>query len=154
MMGQLRSLRRVSLLVALLCLIMGCGPRSPARLDPQKPPRPGTPEQSITVSRSALQRSLSQRLYNDQLRIVQVYRRNEEFANIAPEYRLFQVHPQSAYALLGLQEADVLVAASGYIIQTPELFREYVRLLPQEQNAMIEVRRLADPLVLRYVFKE
>lgn len=69
-----------------------------------------------------------------------------------PEYRVFDIQPDSAYTLLGLENADILVAAEGFVVLEPEIFPQYVSLLREQQNARIEIRRANQPLVLDVQF--
>lgn len=69
-----------------------------------------------------------------------------------PEYRVFDIQPDSAYTLLGLENADILVAAEGFVVLEPEIFPQYVALLREQQNARIEIRRANQPLVLDVQF--
>lgn len=63
-----------------------------------------------------------------------------------PEFRLFNVRENSAPYLIGLRSADILVAAHGYVVYTPQQFGNYLRLLPKEQSGSIEVNREGRPI--------
>lgn len=63
-----------------------------------------------------------------------------------PEFRLFDVHENSAPYIIGLRSADILVAAHGYVVYTPQQFGSYLRLLPKENTGSIEVNREGRPI--------
>lgn len=87
------------------------------------------------------------------LRLVEVTATEEGGRSPFPEYRLFNIAPQSAYALLGLTEGDVLVSANDYALNDPELFKQYVQVLHVESGeTFIEIRRNGEPLILSYRF--
>ena len=50
-----------------------------------------------------------------------------------PEYRVFEVKKGSVYDALGLQNADILVAADDYIIRSTIVFTEFVKLIPSRR---------------------
>ena len=63
-----------------------------------------------------------------------------------PEFSLFDVHENSAPYLIGLRSADILTAAHGYVVYTPQQFGSYLRLLPKENTGSIEVNREGRPI--------
>jgi type II secretory pathway component PulC len=67
-------------------------------------------------------------------------------------YRLFDVHDDSAYALLGLQTSDIIVAADRYLIKRPEQFPAFIGLLAGADEATIEIRRGGEGRLLKYSF--
>ena len=67
-------------------------------------------------------------------------------------YRLFDVHEDSAYALLGLQTSDVVVAADRYLIKRPDQFPAFVSLLANMDEASIEIRRGGESKLFKYNF--
>jgi hypothetical protein len=71
-----------------------------------------------------------------------------------PEYRLFGIFPGSAYSMIGLENADILVAANGFIIDNPGKFPRYIELLSKEKQGFIDVRRAGDALRLKLNFVE
>lgn len=151
------SRQTIPILLGVLVMLygmVGCSPRAPRSYDPHRTPAAGTPEEAVNVSRSALKAAIDRVALTNQLRVVPVYRRNEEYARVAPEYRLFNIAPQSAYALLGLRESDTVIAANGFVLHNGDLFREYVRLLPKEREGFVELRRAGTPLILRFRFIE
>ena len=108
---------------------------------------------SLPVSRSELQTLLQDSTGINSIRLVEVFRANTE-SQPYPVYRIFGLQPGSAYELLGLKNTDILVAANDYIIRTPQLFVQYVRLLPREPEAFIEIERGGIPLIFAYEMTE
>lgn len=102
------------------------------------------------IPRTELLQALQQGEVINSPRIVQIFFRSGETDLSFPVYRLFEVHPKSAYALLGLQAADVIVAANNYIIFNQQQFRNYIRALPQQSEGSIEIKRAGQPLLLTY----
>lgn len=82
-------------------------------------------------------------------RFVEVYGR---IGAIGPEYRFFNVQPESIYASLGIENADVLVAANGYFVPSREVFWQYLILLKNEKKAEIELVRNGQPLLMKINF--
>lgn len=107
----------------------------------------------LTVARRDFQAAVERTQAADRLRIVPVFRRETAGGGI-PEYRLFEVGNDTPYGLLGLQTADVLVAANEYLIYDPEGFRRYVKLLGAEEVVSIEVVRAGKSMLLRTTFSE
>jgi type II secretory pathway component PulC len=70
-----------------------------------------------------------------------------------PEYRLFDIRSQSVYDLLGIQSADVLVAAHGFIVYDPNSFPTYaLSFISQVEKPSIEIKRAGVPMLLNYEF--
>jgi hypothetical protein len=93
-----------------------------------------------TVARRDFQAAVDRSVAGDRLRLVPVFRRETAGGGI-PEYRLFDVGSGTPYALLGLQTADILIAANDYLVYEPEGFRKYVKLLGAESTVSLEVVR-------------
>lgn len=145
------------LLIALaLTGLFGCAPstvQQGVRLDSLRVPDPELKTVNLEIKKSALKAAQSNLDGVARIRIVQIYYRNQEYGGfLPPEYRLFDILNGSVYQLLGLKDGDVLVAANGYIIQQPELFRTYARLLGTEPTADVQIRREGSPLLLKYSF--
>jgi type II secretory pathway component PulC len=68
------------------------------------------------------------------------------------EYRLFDVSPDGVYGLLGLENSDIIVAADRYLLKNPNQFPAFVRLLSNENEATIEIRRGGEGRLLKYSF--
>lgn len=69
-----------------------------------------------------------------------------------PEYRLFDIQKGGVAQVLGLENADVLVAANGYVVYHPDQFMRYLAGLPVEGGTFIELRRNGKPMLLKYTF--
>jgi S1-C subfamily serine protease len=59
------------------------------------------------------------------------------------------VKPGGIAELLGLKNADILVSAHGYVVQTPIQFYKYLQLLRSDKQTWIEVRREGKPMILK-----
>lgn len=103
----------------------------------------------LSIQRRDLQEALT-RQGDNSIRLVPV------FDNVSVKqtysYRLFDVHEDSAYALLGLQSSDVVVAADRYLIKRPEQFPAFITLLAGADQATIEIRRGGEGRLLKYNF--
>ena len=100
---------------------------------------PAKPSQTLTVSVTSeeFQESLGTGRGVLGARFVEVFRRGG-----GPlEWRIFDVQAGDPYALIGIREGDVLVAASDWVIFDPQRFRTYVELLRTGFEASILVRR-------------
>lgn len=147
---------RMMVVVLLSVLGMGCSGRG-SEFEPERYPvgRTTPPEIKVvelTIPRSQLQTALEKDLLTDKLRVIEVYTSQEKGSQ--PLYRLFDIHPASVYALLGLRNADVLVAANERYLRNATVFKSYVRMLKGEQEAQIEIMRGVDPLLYRYRFTD
>lgn len=142
------------LTIAALLVLPGCASRQAQapRLSEIRPPDPQRREVRVEVPRARLQQAARSGGGVESLRIVEVYRRNQEFMPLPPEYRLFNIERGSIADLLGLKNADVVVAANDYVIPNPNTFRQYLLLLPAERDAQIEVRRGRESILFRYEF--
>jgi general secretion pathway protein C len=85
------------------------------------------------------------------VRLVELLRGKDELVAGYPEYRIFGIRPDSVYSLLGLENADVIIAANGYIIDSPGKFPKYVSLLSEEKGGEVIIRRGGELLELRYL---
>lgn len=102
------------------------------------------------VSRKALLLALKKGELVNSPRIVEIFFRTGESDLAIPMYRLFEVHPESAYSLLGLQAADIIIAANNFVVFKQQQFRNYIRALPQQKEASIEIKRQGQSLLLKY----
>ncbi len=114
----------------------------------ETPPEIKTIELTIPVSQ--LKTALEKDLLTNKIRVIEMYAARDVSAQ--PLYRLFDINPGSVYTLLGLQNADILVAASERYLRNPDVFRDYVRLLKNASEAQIEVMRGDQPLLFKYTF--
>jgi hypothetical protein len=134
-----------------LCGILGCAPTpppEPKRIDEIRPVPPAHRVTTYSLQRRDLQALFSKGTDNT-IRLVPIYESSASRAS--HEYRLFDTRPGSVYALLGLENSDVLVAADGYLIKKPEQFVVYVQLLTKQNEATIEIRRGGEPRLFKYV---
>ena len=83
------------------------------------------------------------------LRLVRVFSQQSSAVGGTPEYRVFDIQPDSPYAMLGLMVGDVLVAVEGWVLFEPDRFPRYVQLLQFENSSELEIRRADEPLLLR-----
>ena len=128
-------LRTVLSVVSVLVLLSGCAARSARDAVPEGGAQSGVraeSEVSVTVSRQELRDILRQRPLLNTVRLVRTTPRSDSSEGMLPEYRLFDIKRGGAYALIGLQNADVLVAVHDYVVYEPERFMQYIRLLPDE----------------------
>ncbi|RIL08294.1 MAG: hypothetical protein DCC75_09285 [Proteobacteria bacterium] len=110
--------------------------------------------QELTISRRSLKEALERAAINKKVRVVPVFNSSAAAEANIPQYRLFEVAPESAYHLLGLRNADVMVAANERIIVNSFIVPTFVQLLPAEQTAQIEIRREERPILFKYTFVE
>lgn len=146
---------KTSLITILLALLCGCG-ASRGRWQEAQPinsVRLAAPKFQV-VERNVQRREFAKALQGaDAARIIEIFKREGEGASV-PEYRIFDVKPRSAYALLGLEDADVLVAASGYVITTANAFRRYLSVVGSEPGGELEIRRAGRPILIKFTFVE
>ncbi len=93
--------------------------------------------QNISISKNKLDQALKVKPELNRIRMVDVFRQGSAF----PEYHLFDIRDNSVYALLGLQNRDVLIAANDYLVFDKSGFPRFVGLLPTTDKASITVRR-------------
>lgn len=113
----------------------------------------GLETKTKTVSRGLFRAALSKEGSINSARLVEIYQRGKSDDSIK-EYRLLDVQPGSVYDLLGLEHADVIVAADGYIIPTPQMFWGYLNLIGQYEEGKIEIRRADQPMLISFNFIE
>jgi hypothetical protein len=131
---------------------LGCVPqktREPKYIDDIRPVPPAIKVSSFTIQRRDLQAALL-RLGEVPVRLVPIYQ--SVTSTESYEYRLFDVTPDSVYALLGLENSDIIVAADKYLIKNQAQFPAFMRLLQNENEATIEVRRGGEARLLKYTF--
>lgn len=141
------------LVTMVVAVLVGCA-AGPTKSGVVRPADPLARQVERQIPRGVYRDALAQTALMDGIRLVPIYRRNQEFSEDQPEWRLFDIQKGSAYEMLGLQTADVLVSAHGYVVPRPETFKQYVQLLLKEPEARIEIRRDGTPLVVRTVFTE
>ena len=106
------------------------------------------------VSRSRLQSALEQPGAVNAIRLVSTFRRAEASPSGAPEYRLFDIQPDSPYALLGLRNADVLIGVNDYAVTNPQGFRQFVQAVVREPGVTFALRREERPFTLAVAFTD
>ena len=110
-------------------------------------------EITLTVPFSTLRQAQASVDLNSPMRVVKlVLSASQSGGEAIPQYRLFDVRKGSVGDVLGLQTADVLVAANGYLVYHPDQFKRYLMSIPVPSGTFIEIRRDGRPLVLRYKF--
>jgi membrane-associated protease RseP (regulator of RpoE activity) len=132
--------------------IIGCAPRPPREpkyIEDIRPIPPAIKVNSFTIQRRDLQASLL-RLGEVPVRLVPIYQ--SVTSTESYEYRLFDVTPDSVYALLGLENSDIIVAADKFLIKNQAQFPAFMRLLQNENEATIEIRRGGEARLLKYTF--
>jgi hypothetical protein len=108
---------------------------------------------TVLLNRETYIKALEKEGAVNQARLVEVFHRGQA-DNELKEYRLLDIRPGSVYDLLGLQHADILIAANGYVVPVPQMFWNYLRLIARFEQANLEVRRDGTPLLLEYQFIE
>lgn len=111
-------------------------------------------KKEMTVLRAELVKRLREQGTGDGVRLIPILKGQSYEVQSHPEYRLFGVKKGSVYELLGLQNADIVVSAQGFIIRDPRIFPEYVALLKNQPDAAIEIRREGRPLLLSVMIKD
>lgn len=132
--------------------VAGCKPPiapEPKRIEEIRPIPPALRVTSFTVQRRDLVAALGRGAENS-IRLVPVY--ETVASRTSFEHRAFDVRPGGVYSLLGLQNADIVVAVDGYLVKRPEQFTLFVQMLAQEDGATIEIRRGGEPRLLKYAF--
>ncbi|MCB0320771.1 MAG: hypothetical protein KDD60_07565 [Bdellovibrionales bacterium] len=148
----------VSVRVSLLCFILlaapGCqllgGSGSPDSGSATPPPRfsdlvpsPGDiTQQQVRISKEKFSAAVTEAAGLPEVRVVPVFRRTAErqFSGV-PEYRIFQVHPSSPFALMGVHDGDILLALHDFILLDPEVVPFFPRALLVDRNTSLLIRR-------------
>lgn len=137
---------------ALVAVCAGCGPATPLQpkfIEDIRPIPPSLKMLSYTIQRKTLQDALV-RLQENPIRLVPVYQ--SVSSTDSYEYRIFDIQHDGAYSLLGLENADIIVAVNRYLIKNPSQFPAFVQLLGNENEATIEIRRNGEARLMRYSF--
>jgi type II secretory pathway component PulC len=139
-------------LALMLQLTAGCSAsqvREPKFIEDVRPIPPVLKVISYAIQRRDLQEALT-RIKENPIRLVPV------FQSVSPadsyEYRIFDIGENGVYALLGLENKDILVAANRYLIKSPAQFPAFVQLLANEKEATIEIRRGGESRLHKYTF--
>lgn len=147
-------LRSCGVMAMVLLSVLGGGcatqrAREPKFIDDIRPIPPALKVISYTIQRRDLQNALI-RIREHSVRLVPVYQSVSTTESY--EYRIFDVGQGSVYSLLGLENSDIIVAASRYLIKNPAQFPAFVQLLVNENEASIEIRRGGEARLLKYRF--
>ena len=150
----MRNYERVATLGLLLLGVVtsGCsghGKAEPKFIEDVRPVPPAQKVLSYTIQRRDLQNALV-KIGESPIRLVPVYQ--SVSAGESYEYRIFDVRNDSVYALLGIENSDILVAADRYLVKNPAQFPVFVQLLSNENEATIEIRREGESRLMRYTF--
>jgi hypothetical protein len=140
------------LCVGVLVAVAGCaprGPREPKFIEDIRPIPPVLKVNSYTIQRRDLFEAL-ERMSDAPIRLVPVYQSVSSTQTY--EYRIFDVSQDGVYGLLGLENSDIIVAVDRYLLKNPNQFPAFVRLLSNENEATIEIRRGGEGRMLKYSF--
>jgi|688.fasta_scaffold736240_2 type II secretory pathway component PulC len=121
--------------------------QQPKRIEEIRPNPPIFKSYSLTIQRRDFKSQLG-RAGENTIRLVPVFQ-----SAVNPEsfvHRVFDVRPKSIYTLMGIKNADILVAVDGYLVKKPEQFVSYVELLQNEDSSTIEILRGGESILLRY----
>lgn len=132
------------------CSVIGRENNGALKIDELRPIPPVVKTLRLTIQRDDLRQALADGSDLNSIRIIPLYTSANPVA--IKEYRLFDIRPESAFKLLGLENSDILVAAHSYVVQDPQQFALYVRLLLNQNEGHIEVRRSGVPTLLQYSF--
>lgn len=147
-------MRHLRLIGFVLCamVLSSCsatGIKEPKFIDDIRPVPPPLKVVHYSIQRKDLQESLT-RQGDNAIRLVPVF--DSVSVKESFSYRLFDVHENSAYTLLGLQSSDVIIAADRYLIKRPEQFPAFIGLLAGQDEATIEIRRGGEGRLFKYRF--
>lgn len=114
----------------------------------------------VTVSMALDRMKYRQSLINTEVnsvRIVEIFQRLAKIeSRNYPMYRIFDVRPGATYEMLGLKNGDVIVAASGYVIQDSRQFKHYVNVLEKVSDVSLKekpsVEIVRDGIPYRFVY--
>lgn len=140
-----------SLSAVLGCSALASSSGTPTKISSLRPVPEGIQEMSKTLSRVAYTRALEGSRGAGNLRIVPLVVAANQ-APSSPEYRIFNVKKGSVGEFLGLQNADVLIAAHEYVIRDPGQFYAYLQALVAQGESQIEIRRDTKPILIKYTF--
>ncbi len=102
------------------------------------------------IQRDTYAKSLEEKKLLYRLRTVPVYKRGSTMEGAIPEYRLFELAPESPYTLLGLKTGDILMSADDWVIYDPRRFVAYVELLAQLNQGEIRIKRNGQEMLFKY----
>ena len=93
--------------------------------------------EDVQVSRKKFQSALTQGAGVNDVRLVEIFRREGQ---PFPQYHLFDIRKGGPYELLKLEDGDILLAANDYVVYEPTGFRTYVvdYLRTQQEGSVTE----------------
>lgn len=149
----MRLISKLGYSLTLLCVATGCSVFNPSHDIPAPVPmaryNPSSDAALIvpkTIKRTALNKALAS---NQPARVVELlYGKNASPGY--KQYRLFGVKPGSTYDLLGLENADIILAANGYVLHSQDKLPKFLALLPGEKRATIDIRRAGQAVRFAY----
>jgi type II secretory pathway component PulC len=147
--------RQIVLYVVSLVVVLGfqgCfspAVKSPKFIDEVRPIPPALRVITYTIQRRDLQGALT-KISENPIRLVPVFQTVSSVESY--EYRIFDITRDSVYGLLGLENADIIVAANRYLVKNPAQFPAFVQLLARENEATIEIRRGGEARLHKYTF--
>lgn len=151
-------MKTVIILLAALGIV-GCASRHTDSLVPNERRlsvlRPIAPQYEIvelSITRTDFSNRIKESALTNRARLVEVFASASGGRLPWPEYRLFDVAPGSVYSLLGLQNADTIVAIDDMILANATVFKQVVPMLSRSASAQIEIRRGSNPMLYRYHF--
>ena len=134
---------------------IGCSPTvqsvEPVSIASIRPAPAGIETVALHVPKDELARALETGRGAANVRIVPLVTSAAQ-APASPEYRVFNVRPGSVAAIIGLKNADVLVAAHDYVVQSTQQFYNYLQLLRMQEHSSIEIRRDGKPIRIEVTF--
>lgn len=107
------------------------------------------PKIPINVKREELRQALDKGSRLNRIRVIELF---EGGGERPPRYRLLGIKEGSAYRMLGLENADVVLAADNRIMYSSAIFPQFVSLLPGEKYATIHLVRGGKEMVFTYTF--
>jgi len=125
------------------------GPQEPVKIDEVRGYNPNAEVVEISIDRERFIASLREPQNLARIRLIKVFSHQSAAVGGTPEYRVFDILPDSPYAMLGLRVGDVLVAVQGWVLIDPDRFPPYVQMLQFENSTELEIRRENEPLLLR-----
>lgn len=106
----------------------------------------------IQVSRADLNNALGNELMTSKIRAVEIFQNSSGYSQGFTNFRLFEISEGSVYELLGLSNADILVAINERAVVTPQVISQVVRLLPNEKGVTFEIIREGKSILLKLKF--
>lgn len=151
---------RIACIVLVICLLgcSGCAflrrqfARDSSQGLPLRAPAAGAREQAFEIPRASYKAALDKGGDVNRVRLVQVFSGARDPSAEEPQWRIFDVRPGSVCELLGIRNADVILAANGHMFRDSGKFAAYLALIAAEKNAQIQLRRDGQEFVMNYVF--